>query len=60
MSLISLFTRRTGLRRQHQPYRFRPQLEVFESRALLSTLTVTKTSDPSPLEILRVLSVRLH
>jgi hypothetical protein len=45
MSLFSLFTRRNDQRRKYQPYRFRPQFEVLEGRALPSTLTVTNTTD---------------
>jgi hypothetical protein len=39
------FTRRNGLRRKYQPYRYQPQLEVLEGRALPSTLVVTNTTD---------------
>jgi hypothetical protein len=45
MSLFALLTRRNGLRRQPQPYRYRPQLEVLEGRALPSMLTVMNTND---------------
>src|SRR5262245_26346287 len=48
MSWFSLLTGRNDQRRKYQPYRFRPQLEVLEGRALPSTLTVLNTLDSGP------------